>query len=181
MSNYLHDAVMAGTTLLVHAPAGEFYLDETATTPLVLLAGGVGITPLMAMLEHLLLSGSPREIRLLQAVRDADAQPFAQRLRLLARQHPNLRVFSLYGAPTPVLASDEDNQDEELQLALAGTLGYGPLTNKHLRHLLADVPRTAACYCCGPLGFMRHVNALLRGQGFESRHFEVFGPAQSLD
>ncbi|RZK86591.1 MAG: hypothetical protein EOO62_40580 [Hymenobacter sp.] len=52
VSNYLHDAVTAGATLLMHAPAGEFYLDETATTPLVLLAGGVGITPLMAMLEH---------------------------------------------------------------------------------------------------------------------------------
>lgn len=181
VSNYLHDALAVGATLLVHAPAGEFYLNETTTTPLVLLAGGVGITPLMAMLEHQLLSGSPREIRLLQAVRDADTQPFAQRLRLLARRHPQLRLFSLYGAPTPVLAGEEVAQDEELQLALAGTLGYGPLTNEHLRILLADVPRTADCYCCGPLGFMRHVNSLLRGKGFKNLHFEVFGPAQSLD
>ncbi|MDJ0367946.1 FAD-binding oxidoreductase [Hymenobacter sp. H14-R3] len=176
VSNYLHDTMQTGATLLMHSPTGEFYLDDTAITPLVLRAGGVGITPLMAMLEHLLLSGSPREIRLLQAVRDADAQPFGQRLRLLAQRHPNLRIFTLYGTPAPVLAGNEEDADETAD----ENLGYGLLADEHLDTLLADLPRMADCYCCDPLSFMRHVNILLRAQSFENRHFEVFGPAQVI-
>ncbi|WP_210522080.1 globin domain-containing protein [Hymenobacter terricola] len=174
VSNYLHDAVQAGDTLLVHAPAGEFYLTPRLRTPLVLLAGGVGITPLMAMLEHALAAGDDREIMLLQAVRDPDQQPFKQRLRTLTRRHATLRTFALYQAvPEEVLAGEED---EEPTL-----LGNGLLTDEHLDALLLNVPQHADFYCCGPLGFMRHVNALLRSRGCDNRQFEVFGPAQAIE
>ncbi|MGI4865158.1 MAG: globin domain-containing protein [Janthinobacterium lividum] len=176
VSNYLHDDVRTGDTLLVHAPAGEFHLNVEVTTPLVLLAGGVGITPLMAMLEQELATDGQREIRLLHAVRDADSQLFAQRLRHLAQQHPRLRTFTLYQhVPAEVAGPDEAADQPE------GPLNYGLLTAEHLLDFLADLPRNADCYCCGPLGFMRHTNQLLRQQGFTHRHFEVFGPSQSLD
>ncbi len=178
VSAYLHDAVQELDTLLVHAPAGEFYLDPLATAPLVLLAGGVGITPLMAMLEHVLATGSRRPVLLLQAVRDEDTQPFRQRLRTLARQHPTLRTFALYQqvvAP-PVMVGELEEAEE-----LAAEWAEGQLTAAHLDPLLVDVPYDADCYCCGPLGFMRHVNTLLRGRGFHNRHFEVFGPSQTID
>lgn len=88
-----------------------------------------------------------------------------------------LRTFTLLSEPAAVLVGEE-----ELPAEISNdTLGFGLLTDKHLNALLGDVPRTAGCYCCGPIGFMRHVNVLLLTLGFERRHFEVFGPAQDLD
>src|SRR3546814_12663204 len=52
-SGWLHDETKAGTILKVAAPAGEFFLREHAERPVVLLSGGVGLTPMVAMLEAL--------------------------------------------------------------------------------------------------------------------------------
>ncbi len=176
VSTYLHEHVQAGDTLLVHAPSGEFYLDAHTDAPLVLLAGGVGITPLMAMLEHLAAVGSNREIILLQATHNPESHAFRQRLRILAKRYPRLRTFALY-QNVPVGAGDSDGDDLDSDMGW----GTGQLTDDHLTDLLADLSPAADFYCCGPLGFMRHVNGLLKARGFENRNFEVFGPSQSID
>jgi ferredoxin-NADP reductase len=61
-STYLHKDVAAGTVLRVSAPAGEFYLDDRSTRPVVLLSGGVGLTPTISILEHLVDRGVPRDV-----------------------------------------------------------------------------------------------------------------------
>ena len=58
VSNWLHDHADTGATLKVAPPAGEFYLDEESQRPVVLLSGGVGLTPLVSMLEAIVQSGA---------------------------------------------------------------------------------------------------------------------------
>ena len=52
-SNFFHDHVDVGTTLPVWAPSGDFYLHDDRDSPVVLLSGGVGMTPMVSMLNHL--------------------------------------------------------------------------------------------------------------------------------
>ena len=57
VSNWLHDQASPDTVLKVAPPAGEFFLDEKEDGPVVLLSGGVGLTPMMSMLEAIVASG----------------------------------------------------------------------------------------------------------------------------
>jgi len=61
-SNYFHDHLQVGDILDVKAPAGQFVLDLQATTPVVFLAGGVGVTPLLSMINALAEARSSREV-----------------------------------------------------------------------------------------------------------------------
>jgi nitric oxide dioxygenase len=61
-SNWLHDHARPGTVLKVAPPAGEFFLDEKDDGPVVLLSGGVGLTPMVSMLESIVASGSGRPV-----------------------------------------------------------------------------------------------------------------------
>ncbi|TKI88722.1 NO-inducible flavohemoprotein, partial [Bacillus wiedmannii] len=58
VSNYLHDHVEEGDMLPVSAPAGDFVLNMDSTLPVVLISGGVGITPMMSMLNTLIEQNS---------------------------------------------------------------------------------------------------------------------------
>jgi nitric oxide dioxygenase len=62
VSNRLHDQAGPGTVLKVAPPAGEFFLNEKEDNPVVLLSGGVGLTPMISMLEHVVHSGSNRPV-----------------------------------------------------------------------------------------------------------------------
>ena len=173
VSNYLHDAVGEGSVVSVHAPAGEFCLAPGATAPLVLLAGGLGITPFMAMLEQLAEELSARPVLLIHAVPDADHQPFGRRLRELA-QRPGVRVRSLYQAAPEPTAGNGPGLLRPLDAA------DGPLTADHLAALLPTDWAGTEFYCCGPLAFMRHVYALLAQRGITDCHFEEFGPSHRV-
>lgn len=59
-SNWLHDQARPGTVLKVSPPAGEFFLDEKEDNPVVLVSGGVGLTPLLSMLEYMVHTASRR-------------------------------------------------------------------------------------------------------------------------
>lgn len=174
VSNYLHDYVGVGSVLQVHAPVGEFYLAPTAARrPVVLIAGGLGITPLMAMIEHELQQEEPRPVLLIHAVRDADHHPFRNRLQQLV-QHPAFRFFSVYQQAPVEIGEDEVD-------LLPADCGTGFLMDDHLAYLLTPEFDDAEFFCCGPLGFMRHANALLARRGITAKHFEVFGPTRDLD
>ncbi|HRH17300.1 MAG TPA: NO-inducible flavohemoprotein, partial [Aquabacterium sp.] len=76
VSNVLHDGVNEGDLLDLAPPMGEFFLHEERSTPVVLISGGVGVTPMMAMLDHLLQQGSSREIRFIHACRHGGTHAF---------------------------------------------------------------------------------------------------------
>jgi len=60
-SNYFHDFVEEGKILDVRAPGGHFYLDTKRQTPVVLIGGGIGLTPVLSMVNHIIDTGSKRE------------------------------------------------------------------------------------------------------------------------
>src|SRR5699024_5999288 len=62
VSNYLHDYVTEGSILPVSAPAGDFVLNQDDKRPLVLISGGVGLTPMMSMLETTIKNTPEREV-----------------------------------------------------------------------------------------------------------------------
>lgn len=67
MSNYLHGHVKEGDVLPVSAPAGDFVLNMDSTLPVVLISGGVGITPMMSMLNTLIEQDSKRNVYFVHA------------------------------------------------------------------------------------------------------------------
>lgn len=155
VSVYLHDQLEVGGVVEVTPPAGEFVLDESRQTPVVFLAGGVGITPLMSMTERLLQTSANRPIHFYHAARSEKDAAFADALTKLDAEQEHLSYISFF--------SETDGQF---------------IT----REVLANVPQNADIYVCGPVGFMESMIANLIDLGFsqEQIHYEFFGPSMAL-
>ncbi|MEX5565620.1 pyridoxamine 5'-phosphate oxidase family protein [Pseudophaeobacter sp. 1A16562] len=89
VSRHLHEKIQTGHQLEAKAPRGGFTLDASATRPAVLIAGGVGITPMVAMVRHALREGlrtrHRRQITVLHSARNTKVQAFARELDELAQ------------------------------------------------------------------------------------------------
>lgn len=162
-SNWMHDHAEVGTPIRIQAPAGEFTLDAEATRPLVLVTGGVGITPAMSMLESAAASGRP--IRFIHAARHGGVHAFRERVDVLAAAHGNVEATYVYDDPR-----DGDEPHE-----------VGFVTDQLLaRHLPHD--RDVDLYLLGPKPFMKAVYraGLQLGVPEEQLRYEFFGPAEEL-
>jgi nitric oxide dioxygenase len=159
VSNRLHFHVAEGDRVEVAPPAGDFFLHEDRGTPVVLISAGVGITPVMAMLEHLHAQGSARVIRFIHACRHAGVQAFSARVRQLVQSLANASAWMLH---------EEDRAHADKPRADA--LGRLDLASMPL-------PDDADFYLCGPRGFMSAQIAALRARGVAGPriHAEVFG------
>jgi len=91
-SRHLHDAVKAGDMLEVRAPAGRFTFTGAEAGSVVLIAGGVGITPLIAQIRYLTDLSWPGDIYLLFSVKTERDIVFRDELNALQQRHPNLHV-----------------------------------------------------------------------------------------
>ncbi|PWF44039.1 NO-inducible flavohemoprotein [Massilia glaciei] len=164
MSSYLHDVVQEGDQLQLLPPAGAFVLSKT-DKPLVLISGGVGLTPTLAMLESALETG--REIRFIHSARDVNVHAFRKHIDALAKRHSNFKRFYCYNqhhAPT-------DRPD---------AVGF---IDKALLESWLPQSRDIDAYFLGPTGFMQSVKRSLRELGVPENqtHYEFFGPAALLD
>lgn len=92
VSRFLHDMLMNGHAIAVSAPAGRFTFDPASADAVLMIAGGVGITPVMSILRDLTDRSWPGKIDLVFSVRSASDVIFADELRYLAARHPNLRL-----------------------------------------------------------------------------------------
>lgn len=96
VTDWLHRNVNAGEVVELGGPGGEFVLPPLATSdeaaPLLMIAGGTGITPLMAMLHQLADEGSKQGIVLVQLFRSAETRLFADELGRLERRLPGLAI-----------------------------------------------------------------------------------------
>lgn len=169
ISNYLHDAVQVGDELELGPPCGEFtLLPETAGgRPVVLLAGGIGVTPLLSMAKALVRHGATAPIHFVHAARNSRVQALAGEVRAL-REHPNVSTHVIYDEPL-------ENDVSEQYCDSTGTVGK--------EFLQARTPyQTASFYFCGPKPFMQAVYAGLKelSVGEERMAFEFFGPRQEI-
>ncbi|GGF30525.1 flavohemoprotein [Aliidongia dinghuensis] len=162
ISNYLHDRIEEGDTLQVHAPIGDFVLDETSDRPVVLLSAGSGITPTISMLEH--LASGARTVRFIHATTERAHHAFGAHVRRLARSRPGIEAAIFYEAVGP---------DD-----VAG-VHYDAVGRLDDAALAARLP-SADCdfYVCGPAGFLAVVDAMLDRLGVPKarRHSEAFVP-----
>jgi len=164
VSGYLHTRLAVGDQLDIAAPRGTFILDQTQV-PLLLISAGIGVTPVLAMLQALAQEHSNREIWCLYSARDGREHPFAAEARALLASLSNARAHVYYSRPGP---NDVEGRDFDR----AGRLSAS---------LLAELnpPSAAEVYLCGPNAFMDDVSAGLAALGFDASrvHTEVFGPA----
>jgi ferredoxin-NADP reductase/DMSO/TMAO reductase YedYZ heme-binding membrane subunit len=165
-SGHLHDNVREGDLLGVSAPAGRFTFDETRATSVVLIAGGVGVTPLMAILRYLTDRNWKGDIHFLYCAKTARDIIFRQELDDLQRRFPNLHLVVTL---TRVEGTDWAGQK-------------GRITGE----LLAQtIPNLAAqpVFICGPASMMELTIELLRGQGVPSEQIrsEAFLVAKRSD
>jgi len=104
VSTTLHATVRQGSQLAIGKPAGQFVYPADDERPLALLAGGIGITPLLSMLRYAVSSQPLRPVSLIYSARNRDALAFLPELRVLAQRHPQLRIgitLSESGSPAP--------------------------------------------------------------------------------
>lgn len=164
VSNYFHDQVQAGGTVQLTPPSGEFVLAESSK-PLVLISGGVGITPTLAMLTDALRGGRP--VHFIHAARNHGVHAFRAQIDALAAQHPQLKRFYCYA---------EHGGAEHAPDAIG-------LLNQETLAAWLPASRDIDAYFLGPQPFMRAVKGYLRALGVpESQtHHEFFGPASALN
>jgi nitric oxide dioxygenase len=162
VSNLLHDYLDEGDLVKVTPPFGDFYIHLDATTPVVLISAGVGLTPMMSMLNAV-LNETERQVVFIHAARNSAVHAMRDHLREAAEKHPRLKTFVFYNEP---LAEDVEGTDYD----------YPGLADLNLISKSALLPN-ADYYLCGPIPFMRmQIDALATLGVDESRiHYEVFG------
>src|SRR5439155_5445789 len=85
-SNFFHSILKEGDILDVKAPNGSFFLESSGEQPVVLIAGGIGITPLLSMLNEITETGSRRETWLFYGVRGRGDHLMKEHLENLSRR-----------------------------------------------------------------------------------------------
>ncbi len=165
VSNHFHDHVQVGDVLQLRAPAGHFYIDPDPALPAVLVAGGIGITPMMSMLRWCLAQQPQRRLHLYYGLRHGGEHAFKEQLQALAAAHPQLSLHVAYSRP-----AEADRQGVDYQHAGRVDLALLQRTLPHGRH---------AFYLCGPGAMMETLVPALEGWGVPEAdiHFEAFGPA----
>lgn len=170
VSNLLHNSLAVGAVLDVAPPCGAFFLDQELLDdrPLVLIAGGVGITPLMSMLQSSLATCPQREVALIHCCQNEDVQAFKSAIEDLKAQHANLNAHFRYLDPKQShgnngIAISKGFIDASLLEAMVGA-------------------RDADYYYCGPTPFLANMQRLLseRNIPLGRQHFEFFGPKEKL-
>jgi ferredoxin-NADP reductase len=164
-SSHFHNLVREGTRLAVRAPSGHFHLIEDGDLPIVLIAGGIGITPMLSILNALAHWADPREVWLFYGLRNGTEHIMKEHLETLRDTHPGFHLRVVYANP-----SDEDIPGIDYHHQ-----GYIDI------RLLQEVLNLGRYeyYVCGPPPMMEALVPALETAGVPTWniHYESFGPA----
>ena len=164
VSPYLHDVVMQGDQLELRGPVGGYFVwDITVGGPLLLIGGGSGVVPLMAMLRHRAAQHATIPVRLLYSCRTPDDVIYRDELDQLAGHGLDLLITFTRQAPS-------------------GWTGYHRrIDAAMLNEVIKPFGTSARTYVCGPTLLVESVANLLVGIGLqpEQVHTERFGPTGS--
>ena len=159
VSNHLHDDLEVGDTVLLSAPAGDFALNQDLVkqneTPIVFISAGVGVTPILSMLEAQVAANPQRPIVWVYACQNEQHHAFDSQVNQLLESATTLEKHVFYFESGQIL-------DEAW---------------------LANLPMPADIYVCGSMPFMESIiDGLMRlDHGLDSVHYEPFGPKMSLE
>ncbi|KAJ5982034.1 flavohemoprotein [Penicillium sp. IBT 35674x] len=167
ISNALHESLPVGAELDVSMPFGDFVLDINATTPAVLISGGVGLTPMMSMLKSIInQQGQARRVVFIHAARNGRVHAMKNDLAQIVTDNPAISRIVFYEN-----ATEGDTQGTDYDHI--GRVDLGQIKDEAI---LPD----ADYYICGPQPFMKAQSRSLEalGVGQERIHMEVFGSPQ---
>jgi ferredoxin-NADP reductase len=164
VSPYLAQVLSRGDPLELRGPVGGYFAWHPADpVPVLLIGGGSGVVPLMAMVRTRIASGSQTPMRLIYSTRSRDTLLYAAELERITAGGSGLSVDVVYTRSAPPGTGGRTGRlDSDRLAALAGPQNSG-----------------AACFVCGPTGFVETVADLLTSQGMDPRQVktERFGPS----
>lgn len=174
-SRFLHDFVQEGDIIFAQPPAGDFVLsqyvssDYKSVRPLVLLSAGIGITPILAMLEEaismqMLVATHRRPIYWVHGARDGLHHPFSHQVNKLIETHnADVTVHRHISYSQPRIEDTEHDSIGRVDVAL-------------LRSLLGETMPDADYYMCGPGSFLADIASGLVSSGVDEEHirYETF-------
>ena len=165
VSAHLHDRIEVGDVIDARAPTGVFTLEAAAPgTPIALVAGGIGLTPLLSILNGIVRDGSDRETWLFYGTRNARQHLMREHLERTAAENPNVHLTVRYSDPDSEPPGDEG-------------IGSGQISVELMKEVLP--PGAVDFFLCGPAGMMSSLSEELDGWGVppDRVHSEAFGPA----
>lgn len=169
-SSYMTDSVVAGSILKARAPSGNFHLRQQVSGPLVFVAAGIGITPMLSMirfcLDEALRRRQPRQMVLIAGARNAQQRAFYKELQAL--QSVAAGALSVYWCLS----------DPESKLKCGYDFDFvGRINSDILGQCLPS--STEGAYLCGPSAFMQSAYDALLSYGISDKQVsaEAFGPS----
>lgn len=164
-SSYLIDELGEGDIVDVKAPRGSFVLDCESNRPIVFLAAGIGVTPIVSMLNYLVQTNSPRQVFVFMGARNGVKHPFKNQLATVAQENSNVRLVTCYSNPR---SDDELGTDFDHSGRLSINLLQEKLPSNNFEF-----------YLCGPPSFIDSLTSGLEEWGVPSEdvRLEAFGPA----
>lgn len=163
ISNQLHDSIEPGDIVDITAPAGNFILPSDSNAPIVFLSGGVGLTPFLSMLHHLVNSGKTQPITWVHGCRSKEVHAFKGELEALNERYTNITQHTFYDT----VCSDD----------LEAGIRHGLLDVSQIEEF--EHQENTQYYVCGPSKFIQkqYQDLVAAGVDKASIHFEEFGPA----
>lgn len=162
VSGLLHNNWKIGDVLHISAPAGNFIYEKKENTPVVFFAGGIGVTPLLSMLNQAQFDNRP--IHFVQCVQNSKHHAFKEEITKIANNHSNITFTTAYSTPL---------QDDACDVT-------GFITKEWIQ---TNIDSNSDVYVCGPTVFMSHIVDSCHELGFNKSQvkFEVFGPFVGLN
>ncbi|KAK4503861.1 hypothetical protein PRZ48_004776 [Zasmidium cellare] len=173
ISNILHEQKNVGDVVQLSHPAGDFFYDPSKDSegPVVLLSAGVGITPMMSILNTLIERGSRQEISFIHGARSTASHAFRDHVQRIQSQNCNVHSAFFIKNPNPPQDVKGQHYTHEGRLSLAAL--------EHSQDLFLD-NKQAKYWVCGPASFMADVWTGLKSMGVEEDRIklELFGTGE---
>lgn len=168
LSAWLHDTIGEGDCLLIGGPSGQFFLPDESNRPLVLLAAGIGITPMASMLRWSLQRTPNREVTLLYQVKDQAHWPLGATLHSWQEKFDTCDVRSFFSRV-------DESAANQMREEMPGSFSVGRLDSKHAVDV--SYANQADFYMCGPDSWMTSIREGLVEHGIspDRVHWESFG------
>ena len=164
-SSFFHEHIQDGSKILVKAPSGHFHLMENELLPIVLIGGGIGITPMLSILNTVLEQEINTQVWLYYGIRNGDEHIMKAHFQALAKAHDNFHLHVCYSAP-----NESDIEGVDFQHNTRVDLPLLRATLKLMRYQF---------YVCGPKPMMESLVPGLEDWGVNNNdiYYESFGPA----
>ncbi len=169
VSNWIHDNLVEGFELAVHGPVGEFNNIDYPAEKVLLLSGGVGITPLMSMSRWCFDTNSAVDMAFVHSARTPKDIIYRRELEYMDSRIPSFNLSIIC-------------EGYDIGESWCGYTGY---LNSNMLHLITPDFMEREIFCCGPAAYMSAIKTILKESGFpmERYHEESFGssPEEVMD